>query len=363
MKKLDDDVDDLKKIIAKIENSFIMAFLMLIEKTYQINDNMVGMSYDLPIKDQQNKLSTLLNPANIKLLDDEGFSLLSNINYKELANFVYLKQLVEVISDNENKVEEHKKSVVKIFEDLSVLTNREERFSVYKKHMHGKIPGYNNLIENWKNGVFVEDIIAIKEKDGYGYINSFNNLNLKTNESLQESINSLKKSYLAMIKKYNEHRILKYLSDAQEIVDNNKNVLEGFIFPLNIKSEAYSPPNSAGIIYQTKISLGTPSFIYNNTAEEKEYQDFNLKNDANNLISLQLNNLLLGANVTEYNRNHQIKNINSIFDMLKEDKELLGKVLRFKEEDYNVYKAIYEKEKISKNMILENNKLKPAKRL
>lgn len=345
MKYLDDKINENNKIEKQIEYNFVMALLLIIEQTFLKNENITGI-----------KLNGELDLANIEFLDDHGFPLtFNNIDITAISKIKDVKKIIVLNDDNDKqkiKYTENKSIISEIFADLSLLDNRDDRFKLYKKYMHGKIPDYKALIEEWRNGIFVEEII---KNEDITYIKKIKEVNLEKESEINSMIT---KEYQQIYHKFkinnNQRKILKCLVDMQDIVSQNE-ILTGFYLPLKIERIGYNMSSFNGHTMGMIAKLDEPTFQFDNNKEEEIFEKFKNENPGilDKIKLFSMDKMFVNTGSEEMNRNLVIENVSNIFDFIKDHYEL-SKLLKFNKDTYNFYKTTYEKEKISEQMKISN---------
>lgn len=351
MEYLNNKVKEINRLEKQLEYNFVMALLLVIEQCYLENDNITGISLNSKKNNdnKQNTINDLLNIGNISFIDSEGFEIeKEDINYNAISYLNNVKEFIFYDDFERNEKSLEYKNIIKdIFKDFTDINNRENRYSLYEKHMHGRIPNYNNILNDWKDGIFNE---SIKEYENIPYVETLSNL--KLNEDIKKlTTDTIKTSYIDFKTKNNNIRLLKNLLSIQDFVDKNKE-LEGFKLDFEV-----SGVNHKEVVLS---NLSVSYFIMsdeNHSLLRKEDSIIFRKMKSFNIESLKIKSEARRI----YSFNQEIKNVGNIFDFIKEN-ENLNSVLNLSEDEFATYKSIYEKEKISEKIDC-NNSPKITKRL
>lgn len=345
MKYLDDKINENNKIEKQIENNYIMALLLIIEQTYAKNENITGL-----------KLNGKLNLQNIEFLDEEGFPLMVNhIDVSAMAHIEDIKKFTLLFLDNKQQEEKDKEVlniVENIFSDFEILDNKESRFELYKKYMHGKIPDYKQTIKEWKDGKFITEII---EHENIQYIKKLAEINLEENNKIKNIIDKEFRDSYHKFKINNNHlKMLKYLVDTQEIVDSNE-ILEGFLVRLKVERIGYNINSSSGLRYGVVANLDYPEFQYTEKTTKEDFIKFKNKNPGllDKIKFFATGTIFVNNKTDEIYKNLVIENVSNIFDFIKNN-DVFCKLLDFTDDNYHLYKTTYEREKISEQMKVSN---------
>lgn len=354
MEYLNNKVKEINRLEKQLEYNFVMALLLVIEQCYLENDNITGISSNSKKKNDNNKstineINDLLNIGNISFIDSEGFEIeKEDINYNAISYLNNVKEFIFYDDFERNEKSLEYKNIIKdIFKDFTDIKNRKNRYSLYEKHMHGRIPNYNNILNDWKNEIFNE---SIKEYENIPYVETLSNL--KLNEDIKKlTTDNIKISYIDFKTKNNNIRLLKNLISIQDFVDKN-NELEGFKLDFEV-----SGVNHKEVVLS---NLSVSYFIMsdeNHALLKKEDSIVFRKMKSFNIESLKIKSEARRI----YSFNQEIKNVGNIFDFIKGN-ENLNSVLNLSEDEFATYKSIYEKEKISEKIDC-NNSPKITKRL
>jgi len=169
MLNLDERLNYLENKKALLRALPFYEFLLSIEKTYQKNPEFCSFSYEYnPFAfDQLKYIKDNEKSGNISVFDKSIIAFptnqhgmkdftISNDFFGQIGcgfhNFNHL--LVNSGFDNPLLFKKYKQDFESVLNDFSWIEKREDRFEIYKKYMHRKIPEYPKIIEKWKQGDF-----------------------------------------------------------------------------------------------------------------------------------------------------------------------------------------------------------------
>lgn len=189
-------LEESTRKVALLKSLPLYEFLLSIEKAYQENNELVSFSFKYA-NERTEKMFEYEKTKNDGVTVTVGLfenSIRAFPTDKEgIKSFIISSAGLHNISVYENKYScgdnvsfsDFKNDFQNILKEFSLIENRESRFGIYKKFLHGKMPGYSNVIEDWKNG----DTTNVIKKDNFISLFADTGVNEQTIKSLSEHIN------------------------------------------------------------------------------------------------------------------------------------------------------------------------------
>jgi len=267
-------LEESTRKVALLKSLPLYEFLLSIEKAYQKNDELVSFSFKYA-NERTEKIfkyeKTKIDEVKVTVSLFENSIRAFPTDKEGLKSFVISSAGMHNISVWENKYScgdsvfyyDFQNDFKSILKEFSLIENRESRFGIYKKFMHGKMPGYNNIIEDWKNG----DITNVIKKENF--INLFANMDINENtiKSLSEHINKAEQElnkFLFMNSFLNKKRIFADYPEVEYFV-------EGIETDYNHKY-ATLIVSGKGVQYKDELSKEVMSMIAAISHEESIYK-------------------------------------------------------------------------------------------
>lgn len=185
---LQDDIEKLDNEINWYLALPIFEFLFSIENVYAINKEICAFSFEytttflkeidfMSVHDNSAApISLFYDNFLIKPIDGKG-EINKSIDWKGLGNIGRCyDELIKKISKHKSRdrafFKKYKECIELIFSDFKTLKTREDRFDLYKKHIIGKMPENESIIDEWKKGNFClylskEKIELLKDNETY----------------------------------------------------------------------------------------------------------------------------------------------------------------------------------------------------
>lgn len=189
-------LEESTRKVALLKSLPLYEFLLSIEKAYQENNELVSFSFKYA-NERTEKMFEYEKTKNDGVTVTVG--LFENsirafpTDEEGIKSFIISSAGLHNISVYENKYScgdnvsfyDFKNDFQNILKEFSLIENRESRFGIYKKFLHGKMPGYSNVIEDWKNG----DTTNVIKKENFISLFADTGVNEQTIKSLSEHIN------------------------------------------------------------------------------------------------------------------------------------------------------------------------------
>jgi len=196
MDYINKNLEESTRKVALLKSLPLYEFLLSIEKAYQENNELVSFSFKY-VNERSEKFC-----EHVKTKDDKGELSISSFensirafptDKEGIKSFIISSAGLHNISVWENKYScgdslsfyDFQNDFKNILKEFSLIESRESRFGIYKKFLHGKMPGYSNVIEDWKNG----DTTNVIKKENFINLFADTDVNEKTIKSLSEHIN------------------------------------------------------------------------------------------------------------------------------------------------------------------------------
>lgn len=330
MLNLDEKLNYLENKKALLRALPFYEFLLSIEMTYQKNPHFCSFSYEYKPSafDQLNYIKDNGKSGNISVFDKSITAFPTNeYGVKDFTidpdsfgqigcgfhNFSQI--LINNGFDNPVFFKKYKQDFESVLEDFSWIEKREDRFDIYKKYMHRKIPEYTKIIEKWKQGC-LNHILSDAEflKSDQGLLNlKYKKIDLQDIEREQAKLLFYKKLIL-----------LKEMLQDYSFIDH-------FVLSVNFK-------NNSVCVYNDKI-IFTPHPV----KEIEEAISLKFNNSCNVIYpfkrggSISLNNFVISRQ-TRINKSLPIINL---MEIPKEETEQL--------------ESDFEKHLIKRNLNLTDN--------
>lgn len=321
MLNLDEKLNYLENKKALLRALPFYEFLLSIEMTYQKNPQFCSFSYEYKPSafDQLNYIKDNEKSGNISVFDKSVTAFPTNeygirdftidtdfFGQIGCGSHKFCQLLINNGFDNPVFFKKYKQDFESVLEDFSWIEKREDRFDIYKKYMHRKIPEYTKIIEKWKQGCLdhiLSDTEFLKFDQGL--------LNLKYKKiDLQDIAREQAKLLF-----YKKLILLKEMLQDYSFIDH-------FVLSVDFKDNqvgVYNKNNSVSV-YNDKI-------IYSSAPEKEIEEEVSLKfNNSCNVIypfkrggPINLNNFVVSRQ-TRINKSLPIINL---MEIPKEEAEQL----------------------------------------
>lgn len=177
MENIKDKINKLTNFIYFLNALPLYEFLLSVEKKFAADPELISFNYSV----------SFLAETGVHSIEDykSYFKSVCYDNFKNFDDIIKIKKTDEcgmpfdydIIKESdiektrlfiENKysikVSDFIETIENILKEFSTLQSREDRFSIYSKFFHGKMPEYKKIINQWKSG----DLKNIKE-EGFKY--------------------------------------------------------------------------------------------------------------------------------------------------------------------------------------------------
>lgn len=156
MKYLDEKLNDLQKLLSFIKALPLYELLLSIEKAYVENEDLISFSYEyneskkyITSPSYLSNVRIFNNSIDVYPTDSDGIRSFL-INKKGLSNITKFENNYEF--SNKEFTESFKIDFENILTEFSLLEDRNERYKIYKKYFHGKMPNYKKILSLWEFG-------------------------------------------------------------------------------------------------------------------------------------------------------------------------------------------------------------------
>lgn len=336
-------LEESTRKVALLKSLPLYEFLLSIEKAYQENNELVSFSFKYA-NERTEKMFEYEKTKNDGVTVTVGLfenSIRAFPTDKEgIKSFIISSAGLHNISVYENKYScgdnvsfyDFKNDFQNILKEFSLIENRELRFDIYKKFLHGKMPDYRNIIEDWRKGDTVN--IIKKEK----FINLFDDLDE------DKFVDSLGKYITKLEYALNKFHFMNSFVKKKEMF---------FRYPeLNHFSENISATHD---FEKTKLILSNNSINYNAKLPGEIYKMMHLMFSGEHIYTMA------GVRTHDINVDKIVTTRNDLFS----DSPLLD-FFKISKEEARFLDAMIEKEMLTKSIDLSsdnNSELKNKKRL
>lgn len=183
------NLEENTKKIALLKALPLYEFFLSIEKAYKSNEDLVAFSYKYNSEYTKSKIEKMESDVDFNLfngslkvfpIDEDGIETFL-IKDKGLPQISMLEH--KYYSKDKDLIVSFRNDFLNILKEFSLLENRELRFEIYAKYLHGKMPGYRKIIEQWKNNqtenIVKEnfaDMFSLKESNSINLDNHIENI-------------------------------------------------------------------------------------------------------------------------------------------------------------------------------------------
>lgn len=156
MKKLISQLQEVQKEICFLKSLPLYEFLLSIEKAYKKNTSLISFSFNYSSKLKKEEIFESNSFGSFNGIID-AFPTGENGIHDYSANTKGLSGISKWQNDyrfaNGDLYQIYKEDFFNILKDFSHLKYRSERFDIYKKYFHGKMPNYFEIIKKWQDGI------------------------------------------------------------------------------------------------------------------------------------------------------------------------------------------------------------------